>query len=45
MYQHWLEHGEKIGRANQYTDDEIERYMAWIRLVVPWLEELERSNE
>jgi len=36
-YQHWLEHGEEIGRSNGYTDAEIARYMAWIRLVVPWL--------
>ena len=36
-YQHWLDHGAEIGRANGYTAAEIARYMAWINLVVPWL--------
>ena len=40
-YAEWLEHGEQIGRANKYTDAEIARYMAWIRLVVEWLSEAE----
>jgi len=40
-YQHWLDHGEEIGRVNEYTDAEIARYMGWIRLVVPWLVEEE----
>ena len=40
-YAEWLENGEEIGRSNGYTDAEIARYMAWIKLVVPWLSEEE----
>ena len=33
-YAEWLEHYEKIGRANGYSNDEIADYGAWIRLAV-----------
>lgn len=36
-YAHWLEHGEEIGHESGYTDAEISRYMAWIRIVADWL--------
>ena len=33
----WRERGQEIGRANNYSDAEIERYMAWIA-TLGWLE-------
>jgi len=40
-YEHWLEHGEEIGRANEYSDTEIARYMTWIRFAAEMLTPLE----
>ena len=42
-YQEWLDKGEQIGKKYEYTDAEIARYMAWIRLVVDWLTEVENE--
>ncbi|OGH07432.1 MAG: hypothetical protein A2W22_03115 [Candidatus Levybacteria bacterium RBG_16_35_11] len=41
-YDEWLKDGENIGKNNGYTDDEINLYMAWIRLTVSWLKEMEK---
>jgi hypothetical protein len=43
-YQHWLDHYEEIGRGYGYTEAEIARYGAWIKLVVDWLTEAEGNN-
>ena len=40
-YENWLEHAEEIGKANNYTADEIARYVAWIKLAVELLKPLE----
>lgn len=42
-YQHWLDHYAEIGAANKYTEAEIERYGAWIKLVVEWLTAEEKA--
>jgi uncharacterized protein YjbI with pentapeptide repeats len=38
-YQYWLDNYRQIGEKNQYADADIERYGAWIKIVVAWLEE------
>jgi hypothetical protein len=38
-YAHWLENYTYIGKENGYSDAEIARYGAWIKLVVEWLDE------
>lgn len=38
-YQHWLDHGIEIGKANRYSEAEIKRYMAWVVSTVEWLRE------
>ena len=40
-YTEWLERGAEIGKDNEYTDAEIARYMAWIKIAVDWLSEVE----
>jgi len=37
-YAEWVANGVEIGEDNGYTDAEIARYMAWIKLAVDWLE-------
>ena len=43
-YQEWLDNGEQIGKANEYTDAEIADYMDWIRLAIRALERMERKD-
>jgi hypothetical protein len=43
-YAEWLEHGPEIGRENYYSDAETARYMAWIKLAVEWLQEVEKEK-
>ena len=38
-YAEWLERGVEIGKDNGYTEAEIARYMAWIKLAADWLTE------
>ena len=37
-YAEWVANGVEIGEDNGYTDAEIARYMAWIKLSLDWLE-------
>lgn len=36
-YQDWIDQGEMIGKENNYTDEEIQRYMRWIKDAIEWL--------
>ena len=36
-YAHWLEHYREIGEESNYSAAEIDRYGAWIKMVVEWL--------
>jgi uncharacterized protein YjbI with pentapeptide repeats len=40
-YDYWLKHYAEIGECYEYTDAEIARYGAWIKLAVEWLKEAE----
>lgn len=40
-YDEWLESYKKIGEEYGYTPDTIDRYGAWIKMVVKWLKEEE----
>ncbi len=40
-YAHWLENFQAMGKEAEYTDAEIGRYGAWIKMVVEWLAENE----
>ena len=40
-YAEWLAAGAAIGAANDYTQAEIDRYMAWINLAITWLSAIE----
>lgn len=44
-YAEWLERYEQIGAVNEYTAAEIERYGAFIRLAVAYLETIEKETE
>jgi uncharacterized protein YjbI with pentapeptide repeats len=41
-YQEWMDHYTEIGKDYEYTAAEIERYGAWIKLAVAWLNEVEK---
>jgi hypothetical protein len=44
-YQEWLDNYQQIGKANGYTEAEIARYGAWIKLATDWLIEAEKEAE
>jgi hypothetical protein len=44
-YQEWLDNYQQIGVANRYTEAEIARYGAWIKIAVEWLSEAEKETE
>lgn len=44
-YQEWLDNGEQIGKANGYSDDEIDDYMSWIKLAIRCLTRNEAQHE
>jgi len=44
-YQDWLDNYEQIGQDNNYTEAEIARYGAWIKLVVEWLSDAEKEEQ
>ena len=44
-YQKWLDSYQEIGKLNGYTDAEISRYGAWIKLATDWLIEAEKEQE
>ena len=43
-YEEWLDRYEEIGRANDYTSDEIADYGAWIRLAVARQRRIETAD-
>lgn len=41
-YQVWLDNGHEIGENNNYSGEEITRYMAMIKIAVEWLRSVEK---
>lgn len=43
-YERWLDLAYIIGEQYGYTERDVARYLAWAKIVIPWLEEEEAEN-